>query len=310
MRPLALVLIALALPANASASGGWRWPVDGEVITLYRNGDDPYSAGQHRGIDVAAAVGTPVVAATAGTIAYAGTVGSSGLVVSLRSADGRHVLSYLHLSAVSVQRGDEVAAGGRVGAVGVSGQRSAERPHLHFGVREAGERHAYLDPLRFLTQPPVEAPQPRPVPAPAPVADPVRPEPVAATAPATAPVPLPGRASLPALGPAPAPAPGGTAARSLAAPAAPRAAPEQRAATEARPDSGPFAEPHKRAVAAERPAAAPGPNGSGGIDGGWLAACAGLIAASALLSGSRGARRGHAPVRTAFGALLRAGSRG
>src|SRR3712207_456520 len=98
MRLLALLLTALALPADALASGGWEWPVRGEVITQYRNGDDPYSAGQHRGIDVAADVGTPVVAATAGTIAYAGAVGSSGLLVSQRSADGRHVLSYLHLS--------------------------------------------------------------------------------------------------------------------------------------------------------------------------------------------------------------------
>src|SRR5437764_4537449 len=33
----------------AAAAGGWTWPVRGPVITPYRNGDDPYAAGQHRG---------------------------------------------------------------------------------------------------------------------------------------------------------------------------------------------------------------------------------------------------------------------
>ena len=62
MRRLLITLAAfllLATPAHAS----WSWPVRGDVITPYRNGDNPYAAGQHRGIDIAAAVGTPVVAA-------------------------------------------------------------------------------------------------------------------------------------------------------------------------------------------------------------------------------------------------------
>ena len=51
-----------------------------------------------------------------------------------------------------------MAAGQRLGAVGTSGARSAERPHLHFGVRDAGSRHAYHDPLGFL--PPAPAARP------------------------------------------------------------------------------------------------------------------------------------------------------
>src|SRR3954469_232770 len=140
----------LQLLSGAALAGGWTWPIRGPVITAYRNGDDPYAAGQHRGVDIAAPVGARVVAATSGTVTFSGVVGSAGLVVSERSADGRFDLSYLHLSSTSVRRGDAVTAGGPVGSVGTSGRRSAEEPHLHFGVREAGQRSAYRNPLDLL----------------------------------------------------------------------------------------------------------------------------------------------------------------
>ena len=174
-----LAFFALVSPAWAD----WVWPVRGEVLTPYQNGDDPYAAGQHRGIDIAAAVGTPVVAAVGGEVRFAGTAGSSGLTVSIRSADGRFDTSYLHLSAASVARGQAVAAGERIGAVGTSGTRSSEPSHLHFGVRDAGERHAYHDPLSFLGAPPAgESPREAPAPEPAPV--PVAPAPAPLRAPA------------------------------------------------------------------------------------------------------------------------------
>ena len=93
----ALALLSV-LAAASPALAAWRWPADGEVITSYLNGADPYAAGQHRGVDIAGPVGAPVVAATAGTVRFAGTVGSSGLTVSVRTSDGRLDLSYLHLS--------------------------------------------------------------------------------------------------------------------------------------------------------------------------------------------------------------------
>ncbi len=151
-----MVLLALAAPAHA----GWSWPLRGEVITTYRNGDDPYAAGQHRGIDIAGAVGAGVVAAAAGEVRFAGVAGSSGLTVSVRTSDGRFDTSYLHLSAAAVKAGEQVAAGQRLGAVGVSGRRSAEASHLHFGVRDAGSQR-YHDPLGLLP-PLATAPETRP----------------------------------------------------------------------------------------------------------------------------------------------------
>jgi hypothetical protein len=150
------------------------------VITPYRNTADPYAGGQHRGIDIAAPVGTPVAAAAAGTVTFAGTAGSSGLTVAVRTDDGFDT-SYLHLSAIRVRAGELVTAGAELGAVGISGRRSAAEPHLHFGVREAGSRFAYRDPLDFLPPPPAASPAPKGVPLPvaAPVASGV--EPVAVT---------------------------------------------------------------------------------------------------------------------------------
>src|SRR5205085_12610730 len=118
-------------------------------------------------------VGDPVVSATSGSVTFAGVAGSSGLTLSIRTADGRFDTSYLHLSSTAVRAGQSVSGGQRIGAVGVSGQRSAEQPHLHFGVREAGQRQAYRDPLDFLA-PPSAPPRPEPAAprgAPAPVGD-------------------------------------------------------------------------------------------------------------------------------------------
>ncbi len=173
-----LLSLAAVLPREAQAAESWAWPVEGEVLTAYRNGDDPYAAGQHRGIDIGAPVGADVHAATAGTVTFAGTAGSSGLTVSVRTADGRFDTAYLHLDSIDVKAGDAIEAGDVLGSVGTSGRRSVEAPHVHFGVRDAGERHAYHDPLLFLSTPgaPVEPP-------PAPLVPPSRPAPRPVVAP-------------------------------------------------------------------------------------------------------------------------------
>jgi hypothetical protein len=184
---LAALVAALTLAPPAAAATDWAWPVRGDVVTPYKNGDDPYAAGQHRGIDIAAPVGTRVSAARGGRVTFAGVAGSSGLTVNVRTADGRYDVSYLHLSAAAAHEGDIVGRGDPIGAVGTSGTRSIEQPHLHLGVREAGDRHAYRDPLDFLPPP----------------APPATEEPPAAPAEATEPLVAP-PAPVPALSRAPA----------------------------------------------------------------------------------------------------------
>jgi hypothetical protein len=305
--------LAVALLGASPARGArdWVWPLRGEVITPYRNGDDPYAGGQHRGIDIAGPVGARVVSAAAGVVRFAGSAGYSGLTVSVRTADGRYDTSYLHLSSISVSEGERVAAGQRLGAVGTSGRRSAVRPHLHFGVRDAGSRHAYHDPLDFL--PPPARPRPAPRCTPAPVGAPARPSPVPLERPAprTAPrrtpqrVPrgVPGRSPepLPTLRPVPG-------LRGVPA-AVPRAAPGHTGAPARAPEAGPRAEPTPR----RRPAPAPAParrapGGAPDASGpnlGWALVCLGLLLAAALMGTTGNRSADGPPFRTRLGAWLR-----
>jgi hypothetical protein len=321
MRRLIPLLIALiAFPSSAEAA--WVWPVSGEVITPYRNGTDPYAQGQHRGIDIAAPVGTPVVAAAGGDVRFAGTAGSSGLTISVRTGDG-YDTSYLHLSSLSVKAGARVSAGERIGAVGTTGTRSATAPHLHFGVRDAGTRHDYHDPLAFLP-PPASAPAPEPpAAAPAPAPAPAPPAAAPVTVPRTAPLPAPPRAPRrvphrrPASRPAPAPkavrTPGlDPSRRRLFEPDRPQlrqAGPAKHAArippqSDSRADLSPSrgglgalrsnADTAKSPVLDGRPASTGRHGPAGGLDIGWVAACAGLLLAAAILGVSADRRSSQA----------------
>lgn len=155
-----LVLCAHALgTAGATASaapthgaggiGSWPWPVVGEVVGEYRNGSDPYAAGQHRGVDIAAPAGTPARAVVAGMVSFSGKLPDGGQTVTIRSADGQYLVSYLHLSRRVASRGSHVAVGETVGLTGTTGRRSTAQPHLHLGVRVAATRK-YVDPMSLL----------------------------------------------------------------------------------------------------------------------------------------------------------------
>ncbi|MFL5271250.1 MAG: LysM peptidoglycan-binding domain-containing M23 family metallopeptidase [Anaeromyxobacteraceae bacterium] len=116
------------LVANAE-SARLGWPVQGLLYSRYglREGQ------RHDGIDIAAPEGTPVGAAAAGTVVYAGRQAGYGAIVILRHAAGLLTV-YAHASALLVEQGQAVAAGQPIAKVGRSGRTTG--PHLHFEVRE------------------------------------------------------------------------------------------------------------------------------------------------------------------------------
>ena len=117
------------------------WPLQAPVESPF----GPRGIGFHPGIDLSASKGTPVGAAAAGRVVFAGFDGGGyGNLVEIAHGDG--VLSmYAHLSAFAVRLGQSVVTGTRVGRVGSTGESTG--PHLHFEVRVRG---AAVDPVSAL----------------------------------------------------------------------------------------------------------------------------------------------------------------
>ncbi|MEI5583075.1 MULTISPECIES: murein hydrolase activator EnvC family protein [unclassified Agromyces] len=143
-RPAAHDATPTAPVHRASADGGrWEWPIEPpvRVIAPFRAPPTPYAAG-HRGIDLAAAPGTAVRAASDGVVAFAGPVAGRG-VLSIDHGDG--IVSAIEPVAASVPVGERVTAGQPVGATTAGGH--CGEVCAHFGVRVHGE---YVSPLWFL----------------------------------------------------------------------------------------------------------------------------------------------------------------
>lgn len=100
----------------------------------------------HSGIDLAAAEGTPLLAAASGTVDSVSTVDDSaeGLNVKITHEDGTQT-QYLHLYTVLVSPGDKVSGGQLIGEVGNTGRSYGA--HLHLSIVVDGE---FIDPLPFL----------------------------------------------------------------------------------------------------------------------------------------------------------------
>ncbi len=146
-----LLPVATAAPpsqqssTSTSQSGRYVWPVRGPVLHGFEAPAGPYGPG-HRGIDIGAPFGSPVVAAQDGVVAFSGWVAGS-LFVSIDHPDGIRT-TYSWLSEVLVRRGDKVEKGQPVGRTG-HGHPGEAVPHLHFGAR-VGD--VYIDPMLLLEE--------------------------------------------------------------------------------------------------------------------------------------------------------------
>jgi hypothetical protein len=150
----AIVLLAVAIgaPVQATASGTWRWPVDGDAVLPY-GASYVGASGQsctHGGLDIGAPAGTRVRAAATGEVTFSGLVpageGARTWAVTVLTSGGLRV-TYLPLTRVDVRKGQELEAGQDIGSLAGAGDASGGGSHLHLGVKR-GE--ASLDPLGFL----------------------------------------------------------------------------------------------------------------------------------------------------------------
>ncbi len=98
----------------------------------------------HYGYDIAAPVGTPIVAAASGVVTLAADFFFFGRIIVVDHGHGVNTL-YAHCSAVDVTEGETVAAGQRIGAIGATGRVTG--PHLHFSL---SWYQVWLDPAPVL----------------------------------------------------------------------------------------------------------------------------------------------------------------
>lgn len=107
----------------------------------------PRSGGRsHKGTDIMAAAGTPVVAVKDGTL-KSGNSRLGGITLWLETADGTRYY-YAHLESIAIGSG-AVAAGQVIGFVGSTGNASASAPHLHFEIHRPNAMNPYSELLQM-----------------------------------------------------------------------------------------------------------------------------------------------------------------
>jgi murein DD-endopeptidase MepM/ murein hydrolase activator NlpD len=153
-----------AAPGELSAAG-WMSPAEGPVWSGFRTQERP----THQGVDIGVPRGTPVLAASSGTVITAECnaftpddvpascdvdgspqISGCGWYVNILHA-GDYLTRYCHFQyAPEVKEGDVVQAGDILGYVGSSGRSSG--PHLHFEVHVNGDRspNGAVDPITFM----------------------------------------------------------------------------------------------------------------------------------------------------------------
>lgn len=88
----------------------------------------------HSGVDLAAPIGTPVLAGADGTVAFSGSQGAFGNMVVINHAQG-YQTRYAQLDRIQVKLGQQIKRSTTIGTVGQTGKPSSSQSHLHFEVR-------------------------------------------------------------------------------------------------------------------------------------------------------------------------------
>lgn len=141
MRPSLLALCG----GIAVADGELCWPLPGHTYISCHFGEvDAFGNAGHRGTDIPAPEGTPILAAHSGTVLVSGWNDSYGNQVLLDNGAGLST-RYAHMTQTAVTAGEAVTAGQIIGYVGSTGDSTGN--HLHFEVMQNGVR---MNPLELV----------------------------------------------------------------------------------------------------------------------------------------------------------------
>jgi murein DD-endopeptidase MepM/ murein hydrolase activator NlpD len=138
-------------PSVIMQTGGYPLPYSVPVTSPYGWRMNPVTTiwSFHSGIDLGAPFGTPVLAAKAGRVDFAGWSDGYGNLVELDH--GSIGTRYAHLDAIFVSQGQQIAQGQQIGIVGSTGRSTG--PHLHFEIMvPSGDGWVALDPAPYLNR--------------------------------------------------------------------------------------------------------------------------------------------------------------
>ncbi|MEV7724312.1 M23 family metallopeptidase [Streptomyces sp. NPDC101733] len=154
--PAAAEQVALQAQAQAQAavakSGLWDKPVKGYTLSATFGKGGTMWSHKHSGQDFAVPVGTPVKAASSGTVVKAGPNGGGdgpayGNAIVIKHANNTYS-QYAHLSKIQVKIGQKVGKDQRIALSGNTGNSSG--PHLHFEIRTTANYGSAVNPVAFL----------------------------------------------------------------------------------------------------------------------------------------------------------------
>lgn len=137
--------ISHANEINTFEKLNWIWPTEGVISDTFGT-----RGGKHHGIDIAAESGTPVHAVERGEVRRSYYSNSYGNVVFLTHPNGMETV-YAHLQNRSVDEGEFVEQGEKIGEVGNTGRSNGS--HLHLEVHNGAwdrDKSLAIDPMRVL----------------------------------------------------------------------------------------------------------------------------------------------------------------
>lgn len=127
------------------------------VKNANRNSYDQKSFGaprvghKHKGVDIFAKIGTPVLSATSGIVIYTGVFSLGGKVVLILSPTLK-IHYYAHLNQILAKKFQFIPLGKQIGTVGKTGNAKNTPPHLHYSISYFSPNIRYIDPVPLLNK--------------------------------------------------------------------------------------------------------------------------------------------------------------